>query len=508
MEDSIFINTIHPQNCGDSLKILNKTNIKRGSSYLWECEFIKYPFKILAIKGEILRKSVLNPQIEQVEFIDKIHPQNCGDSLKILRKSNIKRGSYFLWECEFVKYSYKCLAAKNTILNGKVLNPLIEENEFIGKEFPQNCGDTLKVLSKSDKYRNTAVYYECEFIKYPYKLFSVKSAIKSQNIDNPNLPYKFKENLIDIIIKNFDKKPTLFELSEFLNIKSTTLGQYIIKYNLRDYISYSYTGLENEVKNFINIYNLNVINNLNIKSRDNKQKEIDIYIQNFNLGIEVNGNYWHSELYKQQNYHQEKSLLAKEKGINLIHIFEYEWLEKQDILKSLIKSKLGIFEKKIGASKCKIKELSYKEYAQFCNQNHLQGECGAKVKLGLFYKEELVQIMSFGVPRFTDKYEWEIIRECSKLGYIILGGKEKLWSYFIKNNNPLNCISYCDFSKFNGNSYLKLGFKKMGLNKPGFVWWDNRNNIIYLRSPHKHKEMKEKYIRIFDAGQLVFIWNK
>ena len=48
----------------------------------------------------------------------------------------------------------------------------------------------------------------------------------------------------------------------------------------------------------------------------------------------------------------------------------------------------------------------------------------------------------------------------------------------------------------------------MGLNKPGFVWWDNRNNIIYLRSPHKHKEMKEKYIRIFDAGQLVFIWNK
>ena len=226
------------------------------------------------------------------------------------------------------------------------------------------------------------------------------------------------------------------------------------------------------------------------------------------MGIEVNGNYWHSELYKQQNYHQEKSLLAKEKGINLIHIFEYEWLEKQDILKSLIKSKLGIFEKKIGASKCKIKELSYKEYAQFCNQNHLQGECGAKVKLGLFYKEELVQIMSFGVPRFTDKYEWEIIRECSKLGYIILGGKEKLWSYFIKNNNPLNCISYCDFSKFNGNSYLKLGFKKMGLNKPGFVWWDNRNNIIYLRSPHKHKEMKEKYIRIFDAGQLVFIWNK
>ena len=137
----------------------------------------------------------------------------------------------------------------------------------------------------------------------------------------------------------------------------------------------------------------------------------------------------------------------------------------------------------------------------------MQGECGAKIKLGLFFKEELVQIISFGVPRFTDKYDWEIIRECSKLGYCVIGGKEKLWSYFVKNFQPKNCISYCDFSKFTGNSYLKLGFKKERLNKPGFWWYDEKTKQVFQRTPEKNQEMKEKYIKIYDAGQLVFVWN-
>ena len=207
-------------------------------------------------------------------------------------------------------------------------------------------------------------------------------------------------------------------------------------------------------------------------------------------------------------YHQEKSLLARDKGIELFNIFDYEWFEKENILKSLIRLKCGFFDKKIGARNCTLKELQYQEYATFCNKNHLQGEAGAKVKLGLFYGNELVQVMSFGCPRFTDKYEWEIIRECSKLGYIIIGGKEKLWSYFIKNYNPNNCISYCDFSKFRGNSYLKLGFKYKQLNKPGFVWFDENSKKIFWRNPYNHEEMKKRYLQIWDCGQLVFEWNK
>ena len=101
--------------------------------------------------------------------------------------------------------------------------------------------------------------------------------------------------------------------------------------------------------------------------------------------------------------------------------------------------------------------------------------------------------MSFGCPRFNSDYQWEIIRECSKLEYIILGGKEKLWKRFLKDYSPNNCISYCDFGKFDGHSYIKLGFEKKRLNKPGFVWYDMNLKQIYQRTPWKHNEYKNFY---------------
>ena len=513
IEQVEFIEKIWPQNCGDSLKILRKSDKKSGNNYYFECEFTKYPYKVLAKKQNILKGTVLNPQIEQVEFIDKIWPQNCGDDLKILRKTEEKKqGNNYYFECEFIKYPCVIYAKKYDILNKNINNPQIEQVEFIEKIWPQNCGDSLKILRKTNKKDIKGNYYfECEFLKYSYKVLALKKCILNGKVDNLSIPYKNKNNFEKFLKDNIKHKITLLDLSKIFSVSCSTIGRYINDFKLNSYILYSYKELENNIKYIIND---EIINNKNIEIQSsywNKElkKELDIYIPNFNLGIEVNGNYWHSNLYKKQNYHQEKSLKFQERKINILHIWEWEWLDKQEILKSLIKSKLGIFEKKIYARQCEIKELEYQEYASFCNKNHLQGEAGAKVKLGLYYQNELTQVMSFGSPRFTDKYEWEIIRECSKLGYIILGGKEKLWSYFLKNHNPNSVISYCDFSKFNGESYLKLGFEKIGLNKPGFVWYDEKTQQIFWRNPYKHKEMKEAgYLKIYDAGQLVFVWNK
>ena len=493
-----FINKDFSQNCGDSLKILKKSDKKD----YWICEFQKYKYIIEAQKMNILKGSVINPLIEKENFIGKIFKQNCGDSAKVLNKINQKIGTNCLYEIEFQKYPCKIIAQKIHILNGSIVNPQIEQIEFIDKIWPQNCGDSLKVFNKIFIKEENCYYWNVEFINYPYKLKAKKENIIRGTIDNPILPWRTKEGLLQAI-KTFNHKPTIEELSNYFNINITTIGKNITKFGLREYLQYWVSSKENELKNFCS-----KLLNKNLNSYNDKNYEIDIYIPNKNLGIEYNGNYWHSELYKENNYHQKKSLYFKNKNINLIHTFEYEWLNKQNILKSLIKSKLGLFEKRIGASKCKIKKLDYKEYADFCNENHLQGECGAKVKLGLFYKNELVQIMSFGVPRFTDKYEWEIIRECSKLGYIIIGGKERLWKYFIKTYFPKNCISYCDFSKFTGESYLKLGFNFNKLNKPGFVWYDKQLNQVFWRNPYKNQEMKNNYNKIYDCGQLVFTWHK
>ena len=512
-ENQEFIKKEWPQNYGDILQIIEKTNEKdKDGSFFFRCRFKKYPYEFLCSwKSEIKKGRIINPKIEEEEFIKKIHKQHCGDSLKIIRKTDIQRGSY-LWEAEFIKYPYRVITSKLHIVKGEVDNPLILQNEFIGKEFKQCYGETLKVVKKSNKKNNTSndFLYLCKFIEHPCEVYASRQNIQNGCVYNPSLPWNSKGELLKYIKKTFkNKKPTLKELADSLNIGLSHIGHRINQFNLRDSLTYYESYEESTLRSFISQFVETYPEEYYISDKDGKYYGIDVYIPSKKIGFEFNGTYWHSELFKDSQYHQRKSLAAAEQGIQLFHIWEYEWSDpiKRPIIESLIKSKLGIFSQKIGASKCKIVDLSYKKYSDFCNENHIQGEAGAKVKLGLVYEGKLVQVMSFGAPRFADTIEWEIIRECSKSDTIILGGKEKLWNFFLKKYNPKSVLSYCDYSKFNGSSYLKLGFKKSRLNKPGFVWYDEKNRNIHWRNPYKHKEYSKKFIKVWDCGQLVFLWQ-
>lgn len=125
-----FIGREFLQNCGDSLLVLSKEENNR-----YRGVFEKYSYEITAQGSNIKRGKVNNPRIEEEEFFNKIWFQNCGDSLKIIQKTTQRKGTNILFECEFIKYSYKVFATKQKIIKGEVLNPLIEENKFIGKIF-------------------------------------------------------------------------------------------------------------------------------------------------------------------------------------------------------------------------------------------------------------------------------------------------------------------------------------------------------------------------------------
>ena len=107
------------------------------------------------------------------------------------------------------------------------------------------------------------------------------------------------------------------------------------------------------------------------------------------------GDYWHSDIYRDKDYHLIKTNLVEKQGYQLIHIFEHEWINKQEIIKSKLKSLLNIDQTRIYARKCIIKEISAKEKNTFLNQFHIQGEDKSKIKLGLFYQYELVAVMTF-----------------------------------------------------------------------------------------------------------------
>lgn len=181
-------------------------------------------------------------------------------------------------------------------------------------------------------------------------------------------------------------------------------------------------------------------------------------------------------------------------------------------VKDIIKIATGLNVKKIFARNCTVKELDKPEAKNFLEEYHLQGNRPAKVNLGLFYKDELVQLMTFDSTKYnknlSSQNDWEIIRECSKAGFVVIGGKAKLFKYFVKQYVPTKVFSYCDFNKFTGNSYLKLGMSFIGYSGPDMKWL-MPNGQVKNRNPKKNQEFKtQAQAKIFGCGSLKYVYEK
>ena len=257
--------------------------------------------------------------------------------------------------------------------------------------------------------------------------------------------------------------------------------------------------------------------------------EIDMFLPNYNLAIEVNGVYWHSEsMGKYRDYHLFKTIKCEEKDIQLIHILDYEWLFKKPIIQSIILNKIGLNNSRIYARKCEIREIKDTSVIrEFLDNNHIQGYTHASTSIGLFYNEVLVSIMTFGKNRFKkNSNEWEMVRFCNLLNTNIVGGASKLFKYFNKNINVdnLDIISFADRRFFNGDLYKNLGFQFEKNTSPSYIYWKN-NKILNRMSCQKHKlhkilenfdPIKTEYQnmldhgfrRVWDCGNIKYIWKK
>ena len=244
----------------------------------------------------------------------------------------------------------------------------------------------------------------------------------------------------------------------------------------------------------IELFIQNILDENNIVYETNSRniispKELDIYIPSKNIAIECNGIYSHSSKYKDPNYHIEKYKNCKEKGIQLISIWE-DWVRnKPEIVKSIILSKLGLINKSIYARKCVIKEIPIDICNNFLNENHIQGKSNSSVKLGLYYNNELVSVMAFcrkrgdvGGKEYKHKKDvWELSRFCNKINTNIVGAASKLLKYFIKTYDPKSIISFSMNDISNGSLYETLGFIG-GEQITNSYWYIDRNNIRYHRN--------------------------
>jgi len=256
-----------------------------------------------------------------------------------------------------------------------------------------------------------------------------------------------------------------------------------------------------------------------------KGNELDIFIPEKNIAIEYDGLYWHCELKKEKEYHLNKTLECEKQGIRLIHIFEDEWLHKSKIWISMLDNILGLTKIKIFARKCKIKEVDNSEASLFLKNNHIQGWCASQIKLGLYYNEELVSLMTFGKSRHfigNGETEYELLRFCNKLNTNVIGGASKLFKHFIKIYNPKSVVSYADRRWSIGNLYEKLGFNFSHFSKPNYFYiigtvrknrFNFRKSILQKKynCPNNITERefckRQKWYRIYDCGTKVYKWE-
>jgi DNA-directed RNA polymerase subunit RPC12/RpoP len=254
-------------------------------------------------------------------------------------------------------------------------------------------------------------------------------------------------------------------------------------------------------------------------------KELDIYIPEKKLAIEYNGLYWHSEIsgQKDKNYHLNKTAECEKQGIQLIHIFENEWIQKQYIIKNILQNKLKI-SKKIYARNCIIKDVLFDDSQKFLEENHLQGGDKSSICIGLYHKNILVSLMTFCKSRFNKNVEWEMSRFCNLSDIVIVGGSSRLFSYFIKTYCPVSIISYSDRRYFTGNVYKQLGMKFVEYTKPSYFYIKDSNIVGTRLKYQKHKLAKllpifdteltewenmqaNGFDRIWDCGHSKFVWN-
>ena len=443
------------------------------------------------IKKTCLDKYGVEYVSQSQEFKDKVK-ENCMEKYGVPSKNMLKEKIEKCKQTTLEKYGKACyMATQEGMEKTKETN-----RKRYGVDWAMQSQDIL------DKSKQT-------FLEH----------YGTTNISNSHL----SKEVVDILgtKESFQKyidtlnNPTIDSIAKSLGVHYTAVQKRLRYLNMWDSVQHFETQAEIDLKQYLG--------NFKTSRKAIPPFEIDLYNDELKLGIEYNGVYWHCEEFRDKHYHQNKSNLAKENGIFLYHIFENEWNDERihPIILSQINNLIGK-NTKIGARQCIIKEITHKESCKFLDTCHIQGKDQASIRIGLFYGEELVSLMTFCKPRFNKNYEYELSRFCNKLNTTVMGAASKLFNYFVKAYNPKSIITYSDCCKTKGTLYPTLGFSFIRQTEPNYVWANSTFTEILSRyqcQKHLLTEYKDLgtteveimhnrgYKRIWDCGNYVWEWK-
>lgn len=349
-------------------------------------------------------------------------------------------------------------------------------------------GDINQIKTQFDLWSEaySSILNNLEYYIEENKTKNLKIISEENSISIEQLKKAFRENNIDVRLHSYNKSKGEIECSEFIE----SLGE------------------ECHSAMLYKIY------------------EIDCYVPKKNFGVEYCGEYWHRFDENKQNkyYHRNKMKYAKEKGVSIVTIFESEWLLKKDIVKSIIRNKLG-HSKRLHARKTICRSISKKMAEDFHEQNHISGHTNSSINLGLFHGNTLVSVLSLIKSRFDRNYQYEISRFSSLKDHVVVGGLSKLFDHFVKIYNPQSCMTYSDLRIGEGRSYEKIGFEYIGDTVPNYYYYHKKKGYLEPRMRYQKHKLKtlssyslekteheimhdEGYYIVYDCGNRKYGWRR
>ncbi len=245
-------------------------------------------------------------------------------------------------------------------------------------------------------------------------------------------------------------------------------------------------------------------------------RELDIVLPDLGLAFEYNGVYWHSDQRVDKYYHQQKSDLTESFGYQLIHINSWIYNHKKDLVHSKILHLIKP-QRSTGARHTTSNTIDWTTCKDFLNRYHIQG-AGAPTNLnyGLYIRDNLVAVATFGKPRWDNTHELELVRYATSTP--ITGGLGKLLGYH-KNSS---IITYANRDWSVGKLYQYNGFSKVGITQPNYCWYNRYRERLTRYQSQKHllpqvlgnrfdPSISESenlnacgWYRVWDSGNLVY----
>jgi hypothetical protein len=288
---------------------------------------------------------------------------------------------------------------------------------------------------------------------------------------------------------------TLFDICRTLNVSLRTVLNYLNKYNLRNLVSdVKISSYEIVVAELLDELGVTYIKNCRSVIAPN---ELDFYIQDYNLAIEVGSSYYHCELSanKDRMYHYNKWKQCADLGITLLQYFDNDILNNFHLIESKIKRLAYKSQPNIGARLLDINILDdFKTESEFLQINHLQGPTSNRnFVLTAYYNDEMVGLTTWLIK----DHQAELVRYATNINCAYPGLFSKMENKFIKLTNfKGNLISFSDNRHSNGQLYKSNGFILEHVTKPGYTYTGD-----YLNFESRLKYQKHKLIEKFDLTE-------